>query len=35
MVQFRTDFEQQSGVIESITLQSEDGVLKVVGYYLS
>ncbi|MHA7820770.1 MAG: helix-turn-helix domain-containing protein [Erythrobacter sp.] len=35
VVRFETDFENRDGVIESVTLQSEDGELKVVGYFLS
>lgn len=35
VVQFRTDFESQKGVIESVTLKREEGVLKVVGYYIN
>lgn len=35
VVQFRTDFANQKGVTESVTLKREDGVLKVVGYYLN
>lgn len=35
VVRFQTDFENQQGVVESVTLMREDGVLKVVGYYLN
>lgn len=35
VVRFETDFENQDGVIESVTLQREDGDLRVVGYFLS
>lgn len=35
LVQFRADFANRKGVIESITLQREDGVLRVVGYFLN
>ena len=35
MVQFRTDFENRKGVIESVTLEREDSGLKVVGYFIS
>lgn len=34
VVQFRTEFEARNGVIESVTLQREDGQLRVVGYYI-
>lgn len=35
IVRYRTDFENRAGAIESITLQREDGVLRVVGYFIS
>jgi hypothetical protein len=35
LVRFRTDFANCAGVIESVTLERENGVLKVVGYFLS
>ncbi|MEL6876562.1 MAG: DUF4019 domain-containing protein [Pseudomonadota bacterium] len=35
VVRFRTDFQNQSGVIESVTLEREAGELRVVGYFLS
>ena len=35
LVQFRTDFANRKGVTESVTLQREDGVLRVVGYIIS
>lgn len=33
-VRFETDFEHRKGVIESLTLRREDGVLRVSGYYI-
>ena len=35
VVQFRTDFINRKGVIESVTLQREEGKLRVVGYYIN
>lgn len=35
LVRFKTDFENRQGVIESVTLQRENGVLKVVGYFIT
>ncbi|MEP3051947.1 MAG: DUF4019 domain-containing protein [Erythrobacter sp.] len=34
VVQFRTDFEKREGAIESVTLERENGTLKVVGYFI-
>jgi hypothetical protein len=34
IVRFRTDFEQRSEVIESVTLERENGAWKVVGYFI-
>lgn len=35
VVQFRSDFANRKGVIESVTLQREEGVLRVVGYFIN
>ena len=35
VVRFETDFENRRGVIETVSLQREDGVLKVAGYYIN
>ncbi|MFU7526949.1 DUF4019 domain-containing protein [Qipengyuania sp. ASV99] len=34
-VQFRSDFANRKGVIESVTLQRENGELRVVGYFIN
>lgn len=34
-VQFRSDFTNRKGVIESVTLQRENGELRVVGYFIN
>lgn len=34
VVQFRSDFAQREGVIESVTLEREDNAWKVVGYFI-
>ncbi|MGB5777555.1 MAG: DUF4019 domain-containing protein [Allopontixanthobacter sediminis] len=34
LVQFKSDFENRAGVVESVTLEREDGVLRVVGYFI-
>lgn len=33
-VQFRTDFEQRKGVVETVVLERENGELRVVGYQI-
>ena len=35
IVRFRSDFQNREGAIESVTLQREDGVLRVVGYFIT
>lgn len=35
IVRFQTDFENRSGLTESVTLQFEDGQWKAVGYFIS
>ena len=35
LIRFRTDFEHRKGAIESVTLEREDGAMKVVGYFIS
>lgn len=35
VVQFRTDFENRESAIESVTMEREDGLLRVVGYYIT
>lgn len=35
VVRFRTDFKNHDGVIESVTMERESGVLRVVGYFIN